>query len=286
MSRELFLKIADFQIHLLSDTELILEEGYAPFVVSQPNEHPELKVVCKTGLPSIDLSDSKPLFEAENEIQKFYSIYQYSDGYIFVNYNQEQINTIQQIAYLNIEMTEWQVFSTSECSNFPLKYPFGPLMMHYLTVKYHAVMIHASCVSNGNKGRIFTGFSGNGKSTMAGIWAKNGYTIVNDDRIIIRRTEKGYVAHNTPMYYSDLPKETHLDGLFLISHSPINQINIIEGAVAISRVLAFCIQNNYDKQLINNHLTFIADMCAQVPVYDLGFVPNSAVVNFVLENEA
>ena len=42
-------------------------------------------------------------------------------------------------------------------------------MMHYITLKTNAVMMHASCAYDGVKARIFTGFSGAGKSTLTNL---------------------------------------------------------------------------------------------------------------------
>jgi hypothetical protein len=55
--------------------------------------------------------------------------------------------------------------------------------------------------------------------------------------------------------------------------------------MAIAKVMAFCIQNNFEKQFIESRLSFFSELCASVPVYELGFVPDERVVNFILENE-
>ena len=82
----------------------------------------------------------------------------------------------------------------------PLKYPLGPIIMHYMTLKADAVMMHASCAFDGVKARIFSGFSGAGKSTMSKIWSEARNQIINDDRLIIRKQGDDYVVYNTPMY--------------------------------------------------------------------------------------
>jgi hypothetical protein len=76
-----------------------------------------------------------------------------------------------------------------------------------------------------------------------------------------------------------------LNSIFLISHSPQNKIKKLSGALAVSKVLAFCIQNNFDKKIIHNHLEFLSELCTHISVYELGFVPDSGVVNFIKANE-
>jgi hypothetical protein len=162
----------------------------------------------------------------------------------------------------------------------------GPIIMHYFTVNTDAVLIHAACTFDGKKGRIFSGFSGAGKSTISKIWGDAGNLIINDDRLIIRKLEDGYYVYNTPMYYEDRPKKTPLSSVFLISHSPENKIKQIRGALAVSKVLAFCIQNNFDPDFVQNRLNFFSQLCLEVPVYELGFVPDEHVIQFIQTHEA
>jgi hypothetical protein len=87
------------------------------------------------------------------------------------------------------------------------------------------------------------------------------------------------------MYYSDRPKKAPLSAIYLISHSPKNKVKRLSGALAISKVMAFSIQNNYDKQFIQSRLELFSNLCINIPVYELGFVPDKSVVSFILANE-
>lgn len=287
MPASITLSIADFTIKLSSEKNITLEEGYLPFVIHDDKTVPDITIDCLLGLPSIDFNNGDLVFEAKNEIQKFYSIYRTGTNLGFVLYNQQTYDKVQQVALLDDTFSHWTVYSNPESdgSLMPLRYPLGPIIMYYLTIKSQAVLIHASCIFDGVKGRIFTGFSGNGKSTMSKIWADAGNLVINDDRLIIRKRENGYVVYNTPMYYSDRPKKALLGAIHLISHSPENRIKKQSGALAVTKVMAFCIQNNFDTKFIENHLNFLGELCQQIPVYELGFVPDNSIVNFVVVNE-
>lgn len=278
--------IADFTFEIKGETPFSLEEGYIPFVDDHPPATPDISVTCFEGFPDEIFPSTKLVFEAENETQKFYSIFKLEDGYGFIIYNQQTKNEIQQIAMLDHSFTEWKVWSVPvEGILLPLNYPMGPIMMHYMTLLTDAVLLHASCAFDGQKGRIFTGFSGAGKSTMSKLWSQSGSRIINDDRLIVRRVGDKFMVYNTPMYYQDIPKVASLDGLYLISHSPENRIRQVKGALAVSKVMAFCIQNNFERQFIEKRLDFFTQLCAEVPVYELGFVPDAGVVPFILMNE-
>ena len=121
---------------------------------------------------------------------------------------------------------------------------------------------------------------------MSKIWSETQNQIVNDDRLIVRRQGDSYFVYNTPMYYVDRPKKAPLSAVYLISHSPENKIKKLNGALAMTRMMAFSIQNNFDKEYIQTRLNFFSNLCSVIPVYDLGFVPDKNVVDFVLANEA
>lgn len=280
------LVIAGFSIRLFSDHEIQLEDGYLPFVETQDVAEPDFTVHCIEHMSGIDLDASDLLFQAENEFQKFYSVYRAGSQLAFVIYNQQTNNEIQQIAFLDESFKHWTVHCEIVNDLFlPLRYPMGPIIMHYITLKTNAVMMHASCAFDGTKARLFTGFSGAGKSTMSMLWSKAGNQIINDDRLIVRKQEGGFFVYNTPMYYKDMPKKAPLSSIFLISHSPENRIKKLSGAMSISRVMAFSIQNNFDRRFIEGRLDLFTELCSQVGVYELGFAPDESVVNFVLANE-
>lgn len=245
-------------------------------------------IECFAGIPTQPFQHDELVFEAKNEQQRFYSIYRIGKNLGFIIYNQQNIGEIQQVAILDETFAHWKVYSEALPQNsiLPLKYPLGPIVMHYMTLTSEAVMMHASCTYDGEKARLFSGFSGAGKSTMSKLWADAGNRIINDDRLIIRKRGNGYIVYNTPMYYRDMPKEAPLNSIYLISHSPENKAKRLNGAMAISKVMAFCIQNNFDKQFIQSRLSFFSELCMQIPVFELGFVPDESVIHFIKANEA
>lgn len=281
---EFCLNIADFIIQIKSDIAFQPETGYECFLTDK-KQTTDFVINCKAEIVADIFAGQKPVFEAENEQQKFYDIYRHNEGLGFVIYNQQQRNTIQQIAILDKDFRNWTIYSSKKSDYNPLRYPMGPIIMHYMTIKTNSVMMHASCAFDGQLGRMFSGFSGVGKSTMSRIWAEAGNTIINDDRLIIRELENKFFVYNTPMYYKDIPKKAPLNAVYLIHHSPENKIQKLKGALAASRTMAFCIQNNYDQNFVAERLDFFVRLAAAVDIYDLGFVPNASVIEFIKAHE-
>lgn len=291
------ISVADWNISIYSTMPFELEKGYQPFIIYSSEDtysdftslSPKCTIYVEV-VPHLPLNIFKnklPVFVAENSYLRFYSIYQFQNGLGYVVYDQQFPFEIQQIAVATTDFLNWTVYCAANRGVlYPLKYPFGPILFHYLTLSSDACMIHASCIRDGNKGRLFSGFSGTGKSTIAKLWANDGSSVINDDRLIIRRIDNKYKVFNTPMFYLDSPKVTSLDSIFLIRHSSGNKLKRISGAKAVSRVMACCIQNNFDNQFVKSRLDFLSDLITDIPVYELGFVPDSSVLKFIRQLES
>lgn len=281
------LVIADFTIHLFGDAPLYMDEGYTPFLKEMNGSVPDMDVECISGIPANLFDGCETLFEAKSDQQRFYTVVKYGDGLGFKLYNQQTYDEIQQLAVLDETYKHWKIYSIpmEDGRLEPMKYPMGPIMLYYLVVNNNAIMIHSSGIFDGKKGRIFTGFSGTGKSTMAEQWKKCGSSIVNDDRMIVRKGADGFYMHNTPMYYFDLPKSAPVHAIHLIRHFPENMTQRITGAKAVSKVMAFCIQNNFDRQFIQNYIGFISELCEGVGIYETGFVPDHSIVRYLQTHE-
>jgi len=281
------LKYTDISVKIRIQSEKVenisLENSYFGFVTEDVGNC-DVIITTHGNIPVELLAESNLLFEGKEHDLKYFSIFKHDNGYKFIVYNQDQDNEIQQIALLDENLREWNVYfknSNNEIDKYPLMYPMGPLVFYYLTVKYNAIMIHASGVFDGEAGRLFTGVSGVGKSTMANIWRNSGSLILNDDRLIIRKEGADFFMYNTPMCYVDTNKRAKLNCIYTIKHASINTLEPLIGVKAVSRLMAFCIQHNYKQSFIEHHIDFISDLCSNISVSEIGFVPNNSIINFI-----
>lgn len=167
----------------------------------------------------------------------------------------------------------------------PMEYPLDALVLYYLTVISGDIMIHASGVYSRGKGRIFTGVSGSGKSTMARLWEEEGAFVINDDRIIIRRTNEGYLMHNTPLYVSDPSVAAPLHAIYLIEHGNENRSTVVAGAGAAGLLMANCVQHNWGPEIISGLLLAVTTLVSAVPVIKLSFRPDRSITEHIQNNE-
>jgi len=181
----------------------------------------------------------------------------------------------------------WELWIESGSKNIdPLTYPLDGLLLYYLTVIYNDIMIHASGVGFNDRGYIFSGVSGKGKSTIARLWNNAGARVIHDDRLIIRKINEKYCFFSTPVYDNDKPRQAPLSRIFLIEHGSENEIEPLNGALAVSQVLANCIQHNWNRDIIRNLVNAVTDMCKQIQVFRFYFKPEPSAIDFILKYDS
>ena len=288
-SNTYILKIGSFAIKLFCKTnrEISFDSGYIPFITSENISNPSTEIEIIESIPEDLRNEDKLIFESNDETKKLWHICKLDDGYKVIVFNPLLPNKIQQIAIIPASSYQWKIYCELNENNLlmPFSYPMGPIILYYLTTVNNAIMIHSSGIIDGKKGRLFSGFSGAGKSTMAEIWKENGHPIINDDRLLLAIEDEKVIMHNTPMFYEDNPKSNQLQAIYLLKQTQENCIRQLNNAEAISRLLAFCIQHSYDKQFLEHHLTTIFDIYNLIPIYELGFKPDTDIIDFIRSHE-
>jgi len=146
-------------------------------------------------------------------------------------------------------------------------------------------IIHACGIEIGGEGLLFVGTSGAGKSTMASLWKETeNITILSDDRIIVRKKSGVFWAYGTP-WHGDVklasPKGVPLKKVFFITHATKNKVKRFAGAEAIFKYLVCSFPPFWNPQGMEFTLAFLSDLSGSIPCYDLGFLPDDRVLDFI-----
>ncbi|MFC2175581.1 hypothetical protein ACFLR1_01255 [Bacteroidota bacterium] len=282
------LSIADFGIDLINSSNypVALEQGYLPFCSEEGLAPASVSVNAYSGISDEQKILESQIYAADFEGNRLWKIGRVDAGLRFHVFNSEAPHQLQQVAELNEDLNVWNIYSepvmeAGEKKIFPLLYPMGPLVMYYLAAKFDAIMIHGSGISDNGDAHIFTGVSGQGKTTMAKLWFDAGAEVLNDDRLIIRKENNGYRVYNTPMFYADKSRSAKLAAIHSIYHAPSNSLTKLNGIEAVSAVMPNLIQHGYSSDLISHHLNFVSEMIGKIPVYKLGFKPDQGIVQKV-----
>lgn len=163
----------------------------------------------------------------------------------------------------------------------PYQHPLFSLALSRLLLRRRATLIHSSVVDDGG-GYLFTAPSGTGKSTMAQLWQSCGAKIVNDDMLAVRVVGDEVVAGNIPMpYYIDTQRTVALKGIFLISQSTKNFIRSTSGSAAVLQLLSNTIYHPFEPVGLEQHIRTVDDIARRVPIFELGFRPDTDIVDAV-----
>jgi hypothetical protein len=284
------LRIAGFGIAIESDQPLLIEEGYKPFIAANDIDC-SISIQCHAGLVNAPKASGTPAYQASYEEGKLWEVFEEEDQLTINVYQPEKPHGLQQVCMVDRDLKTWQVWSEPQAVEGsvlinPLEYPLGPLIMYHLTLIEECIMIHASGVAINDNGSIFTGVSGKGKTTMARLWFEAGAEVLNDDRLIIRKEKGGYTVHNTPMFYEDKPRSASLKAIHIIHHAKENVAERLTGAESVAAVAANCIQHGYRSESVAKHLAFLEKLVLEVPVYEVGFLPDSSIVQYLQQTHA
>jgi hypothetical protein len=172
----------------------------------------------------------------------------------------------------------------------PLEYPLDEVIVANLLGRGRGVELH-SCgiIDSQGRGHLFVGVSGAGKTTTARLWGETAKAIVSDDRVIIREDVvdgRGVMSmYGTPWHgEAELSVATRapLAAVYLLTQSHRNELTTLTPGEAVARLFRCAFPLFYDGAALDFTLQFLGRIAAAVPVRELHFTRNRAVVDLVL----
>lgn len=270
-----------FTVFTHSDVSLVLDSGYQNFEISRPHTS-DVLIQLFSEIPNDILLQKTRVFESHDGEHVLWNVYEHNQGYLVQVFNPVEYSQTLGVAVVSSDMQSWQLYMSSTNNLVcPFAYPIGPLLFYYATCVTPAIMIHASGIADGVVGRMFSGFSGVGKSTMAARWQHAGYTVIQDDRLWLSLEDDGVYMYNTPMFRPDIPKKKQLHSLYLLKQTSEHTIREVSGVEAVSRMLAFCIQHSYNVHTMQHHLDVVYAICEKIRVYELGVALRADIIDFI-----
>lgn len=167
----------------------------------------------------------------------------------------------------------------------PFQYPLDELLMINLLSSGLGLLVHACGIRIKGRGIIFPGTSGAGKSTLANLGrGKKDFTILSDDRIIIRKIDGRFWIYGTP-WHGDAqvcsPERAPLERIFFLNQALENRAKGIERIDATSKLMVCSFPTFWSKEGMEFTLGFIDELTKEVPCYELGFLPDKSVFDLI-----
>jgi len=284
----MFLKIGDFLLSL--DSHKKIPAPFDLFKVEQNTRELDIEISAGTdySLQSKLLKGHVPVFKSD----ACWEIYNWRDRIIFRDiFNNQGINADSIIAVSNREISSVNLYSSKEIGSpqsvNPLSYPLGSLILLSKLARKRGIFLHASGIKDGrNRGFVFCGPSGVGKSTVAKLWQKSGQgRVLNDDRLIVRKKENRFFAYGCPWHSKDnrmvANEKFEIKEIFFLMHSRDNYAKFLNRREAFLRIIPQAFFPAWDKSAINSSLSFLKDLCGKVRFFELRFKPTKEIIDFI-----
>lgn len=166
------------------------------------------------------------------------------------------------------------------------------LMMLYAftAARHHTLLMHASVIAYQEKGYLFLGKSGTGKSTHTGLWLKHipGCYLLNDDNPVVHVDVSGKAvtvygspwSGKTPCYRN----ESMPVGAFVrLEQASENEIKRNSAVHAFAALLPSCSCLKQDKEIYSGIVSTVTEAATLAQVFHLRCLPDKAAVEVCRE---
>jgi hypothetical protein len=283
----MFIKIANITIAVLSEDRKLKMRAKGvmkDFMVNGGG--PDIEIKARRRYLSIE-SNGKKVFDSG----ALWQLYSDNGTYVF-QFTSPAFGTFPyKIASFNKDFTKGEVsinrsyFDPNRCI-YPLEYPLDELLLVNHLGMGKGVEVHASgVVDSSGQGHLFLGQSGAGKTTMARLWQDTpGVTILSDDRIILRQIDKKLWMYGTPWHGEAMlasPDRAPLERIYFLEKGAKNGVVSQKNSESVGNLIACSFIPFYSQDALSFTLSFFEEVVKAVPCYDLSFVPDQRVVEFV-----
>ncbi|MFC2053429.1 hypothetical protein ACFLV7_03905 [Chloroflexota bacterium] len=279
------IKIADINITLISERDrgvFEFNDNYNPFFTKETGD---FQYQLKYGkLPNLGFW--RQVFDSGGTWRLYEKRNQWGIGIYSPIFGPEPY----QVGIFESDFSEGVIYLSNSDLNkpytpFPFAYPISELVMINLLSQGYGLMLHACAVKDGERGLLFAGTSGAGKSTTARLWSeREGVTILSDDRVIIRKQGEQFMIYGTPWHGEARflsSQSALLSQIYLIDHSDKNQFLSLKPKDAYTRLLVRSFPTYWNSSGMEFTLDFIKQIVNAIPCFEYGFVPDEGAVDFI-----
>lgn len=171
--------------------------------------------------------------------------------------------------------------------DLPVAYPLDQLLLMYYFARRRGVLTHAAGMVREGKAYLFAGASGAGKSTFSKLLeAARAGRVLSDERMIVRRSAGVVRAFGTPWAGTAgiaRAGSAPLAGIFFLKHAEKNQMEKLDAAAAVDRLLPLASIPWYDPDAAAAIIAFVKRIVAAVPCYAFRFTPDRAAIDHFRE---
>lgn len=252
---------------------------HARFLVRGEHDAPLFSVTIGEGLVSADLEGLEKIgeFDCGNCIHKVARTAE--GGYRMLIHNVD--GTLAARFESNADFTVCKVTPQGALLNQRFGIDNSIMIAYaFATARHDTLLMHASVPVKDERGFLFLGKSGTGKSTHCELWLKHieGSVRINDDNPVVRVMDDGEVwvfgspwSGKTPIYMNvGYP----IGGFLRLHQAPHNKIRQVSKLEGFASILSSCSTMIWDKVSYDGICNTISKVVAKVGCFDLECLPD------------
>ena len=154
-------------------------------------------------------------------------------------------------------------------------------------IQRNRVILHASLIETQFGGLIFSGPSGIGKSTQAGLWEEyEGAEQINGDRPILYKKENVWMGYGSPYAGSSkcyVNKGVPIRAIMILAQGKECRIMPLRKSEAFREIFRNCTVYSWDREFVERVITLVTELITDIPIYQLTCTPDQKSVEMVKE---
>lgn len=178
------------------------------------------------------------------------------------------------------------IFYTEDSSGQLLLFLLPEVLMGVILPRNNAILIHACGVLAGKRGYFFPASSGEGKSTIAKLALREGFSVLNDDRIIICRKGNLFKICGNP-WHGEVEDTSNgscaVKKVFFINKAFSNKVRLMTDKEAMLGFLKNTFYLPVDCDIMKKRFSFCSDLAKALNCYSMDFRADKTIWRFLDE---
>ncbi len=266
-------KIADIKIEINSDFDIIQDSVADSFAASFDKADKSFSItlgdIKVTGEPVLKTDDLR--------------VYKDENGYSSLYYDQ-MINS----DHFLMNDKGFGIMNINDSKDGRLShYIFTFIDLPHIFIENNGLMLHSSYIIHNGKAIIFSGKSGIGKSTQAGLWQKyENADIINGDKSVIYRKDGKYYISSLPISGTSgicQNKTAELNSIIFLSQGRKNEIEKLSPFDSFNRIIANSTFDKWRDNELNSVMTIASEICKNCNIYHYSCLPDESSVKKLRE---
>ncbi|MEM4260744.1 MAG: hypothetical protein QXG00_05900 [Candidatus Woesearchaeota archaeon] len=287
-----YLSVADILISHKTNNKNMDVFFHKEFTISDKNN--------RKCLDKINISFSSNNFFKLSEYKEIYDNSKYylwrifkSDDYkpyiiAFYKKPEEQLNRPYKMLLADNNFKNiYIVNKNGKSSIHPYSYIHTLIISSFLNLNKKGILLHSAMFVKDGKGFLFSGNSGEGKTTLSKLLINSNYgEIITDERVVIRKLNKNFYSYGTPWFGTKSlhkNKSAVINKIFFLSHSKENKIRRLSSLEAANKLMTRAFPTFWHKDGLEFALDFCSSIASEIECYEFGFVPDNSAVKYIMQ---